>query len=155
MKSALEITSRYISRTIQNQSCECYIRWSHNCKKYEEGWNFELKITNSRIPADFPGARTSQSLSKYVTYGHNKRAGCLSNRILKIIATKIETGHVSSWPAVFQKNYVARSMWSLNWCPNLVVVQELKHPSKFPQQKQFCFSLDWRASYHFTVKRIS
>lgn len=117
----------------KKQSCVHFIHCSHNCKKCEEGWDFELDINNSRIPADFLGARASPSLSKYVIYSHNKGAGCLSNGFFKIIATKIETGHLSSWPAIFQKIYVARSIWRLNWCPILVVVQELKHPSKFTQ----------------------
>lgn len=139
LESALEITSQRISRTIQ--SCVIYIHCSCNYKKWEKGWNSELEIANSRIPDGFLGAKASQSLSKYVTYGHNKRAGCLSNGIFEIIATKIEAGHVSSWPDTFQGIYVVRSTWSLNWRPNLVIVQEQKHPSKFTQQKQFCFSL--------------
>lgn len=135
----LLLISWYITRTIQRQNCMHYIHWGQNCKKC--GRHFELQITTSRIPADFLGASASQSCSKYVIYDHNKRLGCSSNGIFKIIATKIETDHISPWPAISWKIYAATLTWTLNQCPNLVVAQELEYLSKFIQQKQFCFSL--------------
>lgn len=55
-----------------------------------------------------PGSQSlSQSLSKYVIYSHNKRAGCLSNGIFKIIATKIET-----WPRIIMTSYLSENLCS-------------------------------------------
>lgn len=126
-------------RPIPDPKAVC-IMFIADAKKYEEGWHSKLEIANSRILAEFLGAKTSLSLSKHVIYVQNKKVGCLNNWIFKIIATEIETGRVPWWPVIFQKIYVERLMWSLKCCPNMVVVQEQKHPSKFTQQKQFCFS---------------
>lgn len=57
--------------------------------------NNVLSCKRATILDEFLGARTSQSLFKYVISGHDKRTGSLNNGFFKITATEIETGHLS------------------------------------------------------------